>query len=178
MNNEESSQRASVERNIGTSFLIIPKTDILKRNFSALLSFINSISLPQIKAGDKNYAKMVISIDGYDSDERPIWEIPEVVEWFKELHRQHPYMPLFLSPGTVQVYFGVLQPIARSIVPAEYRDNKDLVGLLLHTLAERNKYFFAALGSDYDRCKSILNTADKSVADAVTKLVQGIKEPL
>ena len=165
-------------RSIGISYVVIPRADILKRSFSVLLRHIDSISLPQIRSGDRNYSKMVIAINGYDSDVRPLWDIPEVVEWFKELHTKHPYMPLFLSPGSVQVYFRVLKLIAYSILPSEYRDKKDLVGLLLHTLAERNKYFSAALGSDYDRFQFILNVADKSVADAVTNLSKEIEEPL
>ena len=164
--------------NIGTSFVVIPQADILKKSFSVLLNHINSVSLPQIKSEDGNYSKMVISINGYDNDARPLWEIPEVVEWFKELHKEHPYMPLFLSPGSVQVYFQVLRPIAHSIIPKEYRDQKDLVGLLLHTLSERNKYFSHVLGSTYNRYQPILDAADKSVADAVINLSKGIEEPL
>jgi hypothetical protein len=169
---------AKVTRDVGISYAIIPKADILQKSFSVLLSHIDSISLPQIRSGDRNYSRMVIAINGYDNDPRPLWDIPEVVEWFKELHTKHPYMPLFLTPGSVQLYFGVLQSVAHSIIPPEYRDKKDLVGLLLHTLMERNKYFAAALGSDYDRCQAILNAADKSVADAVTNLMKGIKEPV
>lgn len=167
------------DRRIGISYVIVEKADILKKSVPVfLLDYINLISLPQIKSGDGNYSKMVLTINGYDNDARPLWDIPEVVEWYRELHTKHPYMPLFLTPGSVQVYFQVLRPIAYSIIPAEYRDKKDLVGLLLHTLSERNKYFSGVLGSDYDRCQSILNAADKSVADAVTNLVKGIEEPL
>jgi hypothetical protein len=143
-----------------------------------LLEFINSISLPQIKSGNENYSKMVLTINGYDNDARPLWDIPEVVEWYRELHTKYPYMPLFLSPGSVQVYFQVLGPISSSIIPAEYRDKDELVGLLLHTLSERNKYFSTVLGSDYDRCQAILNTADRAVTNAVTNLAKGIEEPL
>jgi ankyrin repeat protein len=164
--------------NIGTSFVVIPRADILKKSFSVLLGHINSVSLPQIKSGDGNYSKMVIAINGYDNDDRPLWDIPEVIEWFKELHKKHPYMPLFLSPGSVQVYFQVLKPLAHSIIPADYSNQKDLVGLLLHTLQERNNYFSRVLGSDYDRCKPMLDAADKSVGNAVTNLVKRIVEPL
>ena len=165
-------------KSIGISYVVIAKADIEKKSVSVLLDYINLVSLPQIRSGDANYSKMVITINGYDNDARPLWDIPEVVEWFRELHTKHPYMPLFLTPGSVQVYFQVLKPIAYDIIPAEYRDTKDLVGLLLHTLSERNKYFSGALGSDYDRCQSILNAADKSVTDAVINLVNGIEEPL
>jgi len=175
---QDKAAHIDIQKTVGTSFLVIPKAHVLNKNFSILLAFINLISLPQIKSGDKNYAKIVIAINGYDNDARPLWNIPEVVEWFKELHMKHPYMPLFLSRGSVQVYFEVLRPIAHSIIPAEYKDKKDLVGLLLHTFSERNKYFAHVLQGDYDRCQSILKAADKSFGDAVTNLVNGIVEPI
>jgi hypothetical protein len=175
---QEKAAHIDTKKAVGTSFLAIPKAHVLNKNYSMLLDFINSISLPQIKSGDKNYAKIVIAINGYDNDVRTLWNIPEVVEWFKELHMKHPYMPLFLSPGSVQVYFEVLRPIAHSIIPPEFKDKKDLVGLLLHTFSERNKYFAHVLHDDYDLCQSILEAADKSVGDAVTNLANGIIEPL
>jgi hypothetical protein len=174
---DESNNRLSAVKRIGTSILIISKEDILKRNFSTLLFHITSVSLPQIKAGDKNYSKTVISIDGYNNDARPLWKIPEVVKWFEGLHRRHPYIPLFLSSGSVQLYFLILKPIAFRVLPPEYRGMNDLVGLLAHTMAERNKYFIAILGGDYERCQPILINADKLVSDAVTKLIQGVQEP-
>ncbi|MFH0846563.1 MAG: hypothetical protein V1894_00695 [Chloroflexota bacterium] len=100
-----------MRRDIGISYVVIPKTDILQRSFSVLLRHIDSVALPQIRSGDMNYSKMVIAINGYDSDARSLWDIPEVVEWFKELHMKHPYMPLFLSPGSVQVISECFSPL-------------------------------------------------------------------
>lgn len=168
---------AEVNR-VGTSFLVVSKDMVMKKDFSDLLKFIDSVSLPQIKSGNSNYSKLVLTIEGYDNDSRSLWEIPEVVEWYKELHIKYPYIPLFLSPGSVHVYFMILKPIIRSIVPDEYRDKNDFTNLLLHTFAESNKFFSNALGSDDDRYKDIKNLADESFANAVTNLVQGIKEPI
>lgn len=165
-------------KKIGISICVIPKEHILQMDFSMLLRHISLISLPQIKAGETNYSKLVISIDGYNDDSRPLWQIPEVIKWFKELHLNHPYMPLFLTPGSVQVYFQVLIPIAKNIIPESLRDKNEPVGLLLHTFEGRNAYFSEALGDDYDRLQYILNAADKSVADAVINLVNGVQEPL
>ncbi|GEM_PF-5708771 len=166
------------EKKIGTSYVVIGKMEIARKNYSFLTEFINSISLPQIKSGDGNYARMVIAINGYDDDVRSLWDIPEVVEWYKDLHNHHPYMPLFLSPGSVQVYFRVLGPIAHTIVPPEYCNQKDLVSLLMHTLAERNKFFSHVLGSEFERYQRILGAADEAVTNAVINLTNGIQEPV
>jgi hypothetical protein len=163
---------------VGTSYVVISKESVLQKDVSALLNFVDQVTLPQIRSGDANYSRIVLTIGGYDDDARPLWDIPEVVDWFREVHTKHPYMPLLLSPGSIQVYFRVLGPIAHGIIPREFQHENSLKGLLLHSFQGRNAYFSRVLGSDYERCQAVLNEADKEVGNAVVKLAKGIEEPL
>jgi len=165
-------------KKIGTSFCTISKDEILRKDFSLLISYINTISLPQIKAGSEDFSKIILSIDGYNHDSRSLWQIPEVIDWFKELHINHPYAPIFLTPGSVQIYFMILTPVAKTITAHELRDKKAPVALLLDVFAGRNYFFPKVLGNDYKRLEPILKKADKACSDAVINLVNGIAEPL
>lgn len=170
----EGSKKSPIER-IGHSIVVV--SDVSLKDYTPLTDFIESVSLGQIREGQTDYARMAIAIGGYDSDPRPLWDIPEVTAWYRDLHTAHPYMPMFLSPGSIQVYFRVLQPIAQSILPEEFASNQDLVGLLLHVFAARNKYFAEALGGDDERLQDVLKAADAMVTQAVVKLSKGIDEP-
>ena len=169
------SSKKSPPKGIGHSVVVI--SDVSLKDYSPLTNFIDSVSLRQIREGEKDYARLAIAIGGYDNDPRPLCDIPEVTAWYRDLHITYPYMPMFLSPGSIQVYFGVLQPIALSILPEQFANNKDLVGLLLHVFAARNRYFAEVLGSDYDRLQYVFKHADALVTAAVVKLAEGIDEP-
>jgi hypothetical protein len=176
---KEASPNIPIEK-IGISSVIIPNDHILSKDFSMLTSYIERVCIPQIRSGILNYSTIVLSINGYDNDPRSLWDIPEVVSWFKMLFKVHPYIPLLLSPGSVQLYFYILQPLAREIIPKdrEYANEKDYKALLLHTLWERNIYFQKVLANDYSRCQYILRKADERVTQAVVNLIHGKEEPI
>jgi hypothetical protein len=44
------------------------------------------------------------TIDGYTEDARPLWEIPEVVAYIKELHEQKPQLPYWMGKECIPLY--------------------------------------------------------------------------
>jgi len=45
-----------------------------------------------------------IGVDGYHNDPRPLWEIPEVCNWFFQIHEQLPYLPFWLTTESFKIY--------------------------------------------------------------------------
>jgi hypothetical protein len=159
---------------VGHSFVVISKDAILKKKFKLIDDFIE-LSVAQLRQADRNFPEMELSIDGYNDDARSLDKIPDVVSWFKELHRQYPYIPLFFVPSSIQVYYVILLPFARQIVPKwrSYGWDVPPKALLLHTFYERNKFFKRVLGDAYTEYKDILGLADRKVASVLMGLVSG-----
>lgn len=159
---------------IGMSYVIISKEHVLSYNYELLLKFIDEVSIPQIKSGNSAYATIILSINGYDHDPRSLWDIPEVVLWFKTLHNQMPYAPFFLSPGSVQLYFAINQPHAR---------DKDDAQRVLRSLFSTSAGAFENLllkiqGTDKTTIKEVLNIAKSRTGLAVENLLKGIEEKI
>jgi hypothetical protein len=80
----------------------VEKKDVLNGDLSTVKSLIDNASKILKSSGAVQLINM--SISGYDLDPRQLSEIPEVVTWFKMVHKEFPYLPLFLSPSILGPY--------------------------------------------------------------------------
>ncbi len=159
---------------IGMSYVIISKDHILSCNYELLLKFINEVCIPQIKSGNSTYSTIILSINGYDHDPRSLWNIPEVVLWFKTLHNQMPYTPFFLSPGSVQLYFAINQPYAK-----DKDDAQRVLSSLLSTTADAFENLLLKIkGIDKSNIRETLSIAKSRTGLAVENLLKGIEEKI
>lgn len=101
-------QKKALADKIGYVFFAISKEQVLEKDVSMFNPHIESVCIPQIRSGHL-HSLVVLSVSGYDEDPRELWDILEVILWFKKLHEAHPYLPHFLSPGSVQLYLLMLE---------------------------------------------------------------------
>ncbi|MYM92339.1 hypothetical protein [Duganella vulcania] len=77
----------------------IPKGWITSGDFASavgiLSGMMNNAQSAKLYAG-----KVLLSFDGWDSDPRPLCEIPEVCSWFRNLDRSFPYWFVFANRTT------------------------------------------------------------------------------
>lgn len=71
-------------RNIGHVIAAISKDDLLRLEFALFKAHVEDVCIPQIRAGGRKdgCSPLVISISGYDTDPRELWQIEEVRVWF------------------------------------------------------------------------------------------------
>jgi hypothetical protein len=72
--------------------------------------------------GKLDSGDLVVTLDGYNSDPRELWQIPEVQAWFGHWHAAQPCAPYFLAPGTVLLY--VAAQIGAEPVPGGFRASR------------------------------------------------------
>lgn len=156
---------------------VISKEDILRKDLSLFRTHIEDICIPQIRTGgrDDGCSALVLSIDGYDKDRRELWNIPEVLEWFKTLSRTYPYVPYFLSPGSIQLYFGILERVSADVAASAvaFEKHKGLIPLMTDTFGEANVFFERTFGSDLAGCQPVIDLLTQKINRAVTNLIDG-----
>jgi hypothetical protein len=82
-----------------------------------------------------------LTVSGFDFDPRPVSLIPEVVTWFKKVHGQYTYLPIFLTPFCLTGYLlsqldlEVFDSKKKEMTPAEQKEVNELVSAYekLHT---------------------------------------------
>jgi hypothetical protein len=87
--------------------LIVGKDDILKNNFSDLIS-----AFTRLEANAElilhNRGKVDVSIHGYDNDPRELFEIPEVMTWVQAVFKKIDSWTYFLSMDATGQFMKVL----------------------------------------------------------------------
>jgi len=78
--------------------LVIPKEDIVSCNYSRIINHFNFLSRNS-RILEEKCQSIDVSIFGYDKDPRELFEIPEVMKWFrKSIDHNIPWF-YFLSTG-------------------------------------------------------------------------------
>ena len=85
--------------------VVIPKEDILRNNFGTVQKVISSL-IEEIKITKRFPTLVRLEIDGYNNDPRELWEIPEVISWYGNLHFKYGFLPFFLDEGSIQLYLS------------------------------------------------------------------------
>jgi len=94
----------------------------LRKYGSRMVILIHPIDKKKVLAGDIEGVKSLVEIasrilmdsgviypwnipiSGYDLDPRSLTQIPEVVAWFRKVHENYPFLPIFLSPFVLNDY--------------------------------------------------------------------------
>lgn len=86
---------------IASDFHIFPITreNIKSRHCDPLLEFFERLQMTKAVAR-RSQGKVELLIEGYDDDPRELWEIPEVVAWFKAVEARVKYWFYFLRADT------------------------------------------------------------------------------
>jgi len=169
---------------------MIGKNQILTHDTSMFMPFIENACIPQLRSGDRDYAKMTILVDGYNDDDRELWDIPEVTEWFKTLHKTYPYILYFLTPESIKLYFNILAPIVYDFISidliGEYCDelgleaepalsgkilNRQKIGVLfLNICCYFQPYFESLFGKDLPKYQDTLDDTFKKTAQIIKEM--------
>lgn len=80
----------------------VSKDEILSGNIGRVKSLVAMIS-HELRL-DQKVHPWNLTISGYDYDPRPLSEIPEVVIWYKKVHEEISYLPIFLTPFALNPY--------------------------------------------------------------------------
>lgn len=72
----------------------IYKYEIVEKNYKRILEMLETLK----KCGKVSKEKLMIVIDGYNSDTREIYEVKEIREYIKYIYEQYRYMFYFLTP--------------------------------------------------------------------------------
>ena len=96
-----------MEEELNIKMVIVPKEDILRKKFVDVEPILFYIT-EKIKETQKFPVLMRILVDGYNEDPRLLLEIPEVIEWFGDLHSKYSYLPYFLDEETIPLYYYIV----------------------------------------------------------------------
>jgi hypothetical protein len=98
----------------------IPKTEVIERRFQFLMDGLERVqATTDLLIHTKN--KVDISFDGYDHDERELFEIPEVKEWVLELFKISNCWPYLMALDE----FGSFMRLAQFCHLIETKKTKD-----------------------------------------------------
>lgn len=86
--------------------------------------------------------KIIILIEGYNNDTRPIWEINEIREYFKTLDLLFPYWFYFLKKEKEANYFG-LKMIMLLLVPTKTLNNNGEIATTEFDIPEYGKFMMS-----------------------------------
>lgn len=96
--------------------LLISRKEIELQEFDKILTVLNGL-IQDVEIIKKFYEYVDIGVDWYSDDNRELWEIPEVKQYFKILDDQWPYWFFFLSKlssGLKMITFCCIDTIKKS----------------------------------------------------------------
>ncbi|MBN6740606.1 hypothetical protein JKG47_08710 [Acidithiobacillus sp. MC6.1] len=76
--------------------LFIPRADVESMNIGPTLKILESLSV-SADAVRGYCGRLIITFDGYDNDQREVWEIPEIRSYFAKLTEAWPYWLWFMN---------------------------------------------------------------------------------
>lgn len=86
----------STTRKLGLEYIMITDDEIKAKDFSAVIKFFGRFD----KSWRAYQGKVMLNIDGYNDVAEELFEIPEVVAFFKELYLAHPHYLIYLDKPT------------------------------------------------------------------------------
>lgn len=109
-----------------TLIIDITKDDILSKNMSNIYSWINTL----LRVKYAKQCKINICIHDYDNDSREAYEIPEVVDYIKDLFDKKPELYFFLdldSKQFVMICYALKEYITLNAIQKEIMLDKNKV---------------------------------------------------
>jgi hypothetical protein len=93
-----------VERNeVGRVLVVIGRKSIDRGSLRMLEDGLEQVMQDSFKG--HGFGRLLqFTTDGYTADARPLWEIPEVVAYFKQLHEQKPYLLYWMGKECIPLY--------------------------------------------------------------------------
>lgn len=73
------------------------RAEVEGRRTEGVLTLLRKLLVPEVAL--RAQGRLILVIDGYDDDERELYMIPEVREWFREVDREFPYWLFFMDLG-------------------------------------------------------------------------------
>lgn len=154
----------------GCVTLTVDKTDIDTFNHASQLSF-----LKHVKENAKIFeGKIIIWVLGYDNDERELWEIGEVKNYFNFLDRCFPYWFFFLNrvlPGNqspILLMISLLVPIEKVIVLENEKKYSELNSEIYHEFLDIHFFYLNELTTDLN----IPETRFNEIAAEIKKIIR------
>lgn len=86
----------STTKKLGLEYIMVTDDEIKAKDFSAVVKFFSRFD----KSWRAYQGKVMVNIDGYNDVEDELFEIPEVVAFFKELYLTHPHYLGYLDIPT------------------------------------------------------------------------------
>ena len=99
---------AVVERNeVGRVLVVIGRKSVDRSSLRILEDGLERVMQDSFK--EHGFGRLLqFTTDGYTADARPLWEIPEVVAYFNQLHEQKPYLPYWIGKESIPLYCLIL----------------------------------------------------------------------
>lgn len=88
----------------------VSREDVLAGNISGPESLARSVE-KELRASSTLQQPWNLTISGYDTDPRGLWEVPEVRAWCQKVHRSYPFLPFLISQNSLSFYLLCLLEI-------------------------------------------------------------------
>ena len=99
---------------IGNNQIIqLSKTQVIKSDLSAITDLFKSLTINKdlFKVSFQQY---YVVINGYDSDPRELYQIPEVIKFIAEFNESCPYWLYFLNPDVKKFFSWIIECLCNS----------------------------------------------------------------
>lgn len=96
---------------------------------------------------------VLFSVEGYDSDPRELYEIPEVQQWFRELLRKVPYLFYYVDPDPAHQQYSFIIPmyVKFTSIPGEgVQVESDSLVAFVRTTGDNVREFARRIGDEPD----------------------------
>jgi len=91
----------------GRILVVIGRKSVNQTNLSLVEEQAKRVVAESLERG--GFGKLLqFSVDGYTEDTRGLWDIPEVVSYFKSLHEKTPYLLFWMGKESVPLYCRIL----------------------------------------------------------------------
>jgi hypothetical protein len=98
---------------------IVDRSEIESMSVSRVTAAVDA-EAGRLAKGDIHAGDLTITVAGYDTDRRELWQIPEVRQWFATWHQRQPYAPYFLDGHSALLY--VVTQTGAELVQANFGD--------------------------------------------------------
>jgi hypothetical protein len=153
-----------LDANIGALMLSVSHEEIISGDISSLTRCLNNFlrSREEVISGRE---RLALSICGYDSDPRDIWEINEVREYLRKLNSAFPYWFYFAHPR-----FSTLKVLCASLCSFE-----NVAGHVVPNVDDLRQFIYHHIGALNKLCDNfnISDAHKKEVTDIALKQLLG-----